>query len=62
MYASDFPHVHLFDAGATLLDLLPGSMQNKVTSETARRLYRPDGSDRADVADGSHGPGVQEHG
>ena len=37
--------MHLFDAGAagaTLLDLLPGSMQNKIRSETARRLYRLD--------------------
>jgi hypothetical protein len=34
--------VHLFDAGEKLLDLLPRSMQNKVTSETARRLYRLD--------------------
>ena len=45
MYTSDFPHMHLFDAGAagaTLLDLLPGSMQNKIRSETARRLYRLD--------------------
>ena len=42
MYTSDFPHVHLFDAGAKLLDLLPPSMQNKIRSETARRLYRLD--------------------
>ena len=51
MYTSDFPHVHLFDAGEKLLDLLPRSMQNKVTSETARRLYRLD-----------DGQGAQEHG
>ena len=40
MYTSDYPHVHLYDADQTLLDHLPQSMQNKIRSETARRLYR----------------------
>ena len=51
MYTSDFPHAHLFDAGDKLLDLLPQSMQHKVRSETARRLYRLD-----------DGQGAQDHG
>jgi predicted TIM-barrel fold metal-dependent hydrolase len=51
MYTSDFPHRHLFDAGEKLLDLVPQSMQNKIRSETARRLYRLD-----------DGQGAQEHG
>ena len=44
MYTSDYPHVHLYDADQTLLDHLPQSMQNKIRSETARRLYRLNGA------------------
>ena len=62
MYTATIRTCTCSNAGEQLLDLLPRSMQNKVRSETARRLYRLDGSDSAAVADGSHGPGAQEHG
>ncbi len=40
LYASDYPHVHAFDAGGVLLRLLPERLQRKIRSENARSFYR----------------------
>lgn len=39
LYASDYPHLHAFDAEDTLLARLPESFAQKIRSENARALY-----------------------
>ncbi|TAK20241.1 MAG: amidohydrolase [Chloroflexota bacterium] len=40
MYASDFPHLHRFDAEADLLTHLPTSLATKIRRDNARSFYR----------------------